>query len=182
MVAVHVDVTGGEALKAFVQGWLTSRPVSVKAGVLESATTNNGKSVLDYAPIQEFGGSIPVTKKMRYFLGLHYGIWLKKSKGSINIPPRSFMRTTFARQHKKWIAYMGQALKHRTPVETALSLVGRMMKDDIQETIMSNMPPPLSSMTKAIKAIEFPENVDRTLYATGTLVHSIEYQIIESDS
>lgn len=182
MVAVHVDVTGGEALKKFVQGWLTSRPVSVKAGVLETATTNNGKSVLDYAPIQEFGGSIRVTKKMRYFLGLHYGIWLKKTKGSINIPPRSFMRTTFAQHNRKWVAIMARFLKQRAPIEAALSYVGREMQADIEQTILSNMPPPLSEMTKKIKAIEAPASVDRTLYATGTLAHSIRYQIIESDS
>lgn len=180
MARVNCSVTGGEKLAQVVQGWLAGAGAhSVKAGVLEGATNADGKSVLDYAPIQEFGGSIPVTQKMRVFLGMTYGIWLRKAKTHISIPPRSFMRTTFAAKRKEWVSYLGKALKAGTPVATALEYVGIKMQDDIIETIKSSLPPPNSEMTTMIKQIEAPATVGKTLQMTGTLVHAIKYQLVD---
>lgn len=180
MARVVCSVTGGEKIAKYLQGWLPgSGAHAVKAGVLEDATGAGGKSVMDYAPIQEFGGSIPVTQKMRFFLGMTYGIWLGRAKTHITIPPRSFMRTTFAAKRKEWVSYLGKALKAGTPVATALEYVGIKMQDDIIQTIKSNLPPPNSAMTNKIKELVAPGALGKTLQMTGTLVHAIKYQLVD---
>lgn len=45
-----------------------------------------------YGQIHEFGRVIKVTPRMRMWLGLNLGIWLKKETGTIHIPPRPFMK------------------------------------------------------------------------------------------
>jgi len=52
-----------------------------------------------YGAIHETGGRIRVTKRMRWFLGLSKGIWLRKGKKYIVIPKREW----FAPSIKKYI-------------------------------------------------------------------------------
>ena len=177
MPKVTVTVEGGQKIEKILDGYLSGVPKSVKAGVL--GDSEGAGKVLEYAPIQEFGGTIKVTPKLRFFLGLTYGVWLSPKTKTLTIPARSFMRLTFAENHERWINFLSEALRQQLPVEQALSLVGTMMEDDIVAMIMSNLPPPNSSMTRKIKMIEAPENVDRTLYMTGALAHSIKYQLVD---
>lgn len=149
----------------------------VKAGVLEGATNAKGTSVLQYAPIQEFGGIIPVTKKMRGFLAAVYGIYLKKTTGVISIPSRPFLRTTYEQNADKWVEHLGRAIEAGRSVEDALELVGMEMEDDIINTIKSNLPPPNSEATNKIKAQEAPAALGKTLQFTGTLIHSIKHEV-----
>ena len=176
MAAVTAKLTGGEAILAKLQKLADARG-SVKAGILEGATNPDGKDVLDYAPIQEFGGSVPVTDKMRGFLAAAYGIHLRKSTATINIPPRSFLRTTFKEHKDEWVNILARALKAGKGPEEALEYAGIRMQDDIVAQIASNMPPPNSPATDFIKSQVAPANVGRTLMHTGTLVHSIDYEV-----
>lgn len=176
MATVTVEMTGGEAILAKLKKLADARG-SVKAGILEGATNAAGTDVLTYAPIQEFGGSIPVTEKMRGFLAANYGIHLKKSTATINIPPRSFLRTAFKEHKGEWVEILARALQAGKEPEAALEYAGIRMQDDIVAQIASNMPPPNSAATDFIKSQIAPANVGRTLMQTGTLVHSIDYEV-----
>ena len=149
----------------------------VKAGVTEGAANDNGKDVLAYAPVQEFGGHIPVTDKMRGFLAANYGIHLRKDTTHITIPPRSFLRTTLQEKGNEWVTFLGRALNAGRKPEDALELVGGRMQDDIIAKINSNMPPPNSAATNFIKQQDAPAAMGKTLQHTGTLIHSINYEV-----
>lgn len=156
---------------------LASLSGTVKAGVLEGARGAGGKAVLDYAPIQEFGGRIPVTEKMRGFLAVNYGIHLREETRAITIPPRPFLRTTVQQQGKKWINRVKTYLSAGYTADQVLHFVGGEMKADIIDTIKSSMPPPNSEATTMIKQKVAPAAVGKTLMHTGTLVHSIKYEV-----
>jgi len=133
--------------------------------------------VLEYAPIQEFGGTINVTEKMRGFLGAMYGIHLRKTTKTISIPSRPFLRTTWKRNNGKWSEYLARALRAGQSPRMALELVGTMMEDDIRKTLDSNLPPPNSEATTRIKEQEAPTSVGRTLYFKGELYKSITHEV-----
>lgn len=150
----------------------------VRAGIIEGS--ENYTDVLEYAPIQEFGGEITVTPKMRAFLAYKYDVHLSPKKETIVIPSRPFMRTTFEEHKEEWANIMAQYLDKGVDTNIILERVGARMEDDIVATIMSNMEPKLSPMTKKIKEQYCPENADRTLYATGQLAKSIHYEVMKN--
>lgn len=172
---VTASMSGKEALLARLEA-MANLGGMVKAGVLEGAKTADGKSVLDYAPIQEFGGQIKVTDKMRGFLAVNYGIHLRKDTTHITIPPRSFLRSTYQKHKREWFDIVARAIKAGKG-ELALEYAGIRMQDDIIQTIQGNMPPPNSAMTTMIKQKVAPAAVGKTLMQTGTLVHSINYEV-----
>lgn len=176
MASVTVEVRGRDSLMDRLRKYLKLRG-DVRAGVLSGATTPDGKSVLEYAPVQEFGGHINVTPKMRGFLAANYGIYLNATTTEINIPPRPFLRTTMQAHKDEWIKILGKAINAGKDAQTALEYVGIRMRDDIIAQIASNMPPPNSAATDLIKQKDAPANVGRTLMHTGTLAHSIEYEV-----
>lgn len=175
---VSVSVRGGETILQHLEELAEAKGL-VKAGILEGAANAEGRDVLDYAPVQEFGGHIAVTPKMRGFLSAQYGIHLKKSTTHITIPPRPFMRTTFEEHWQEWVELLAGYLRSGVASEIALEYVGMRMQDDIIAQIASNMPPPNSPATDMIKRREAPANVGRTLMHTGTLAHSIDYEVTE---
>jgi|YNPMSStandDraft_2_1061718.scaffolds.fasta_scaffold01066_16 phage gpG-like protein len=48
---------------------------------------------VEYAVYHERGAKIRVTKKMKYFLGLSYGVWLREGT-ELAVPPRPFLRVS----------------------------------------------------------------------------------------
>jgi len=60
----------------------------------QSAVARIGTNKI-YAPIQEFGGSIDVTPRMRAFLHAAKDIHLKASTNTINIPAQPYLRPAF---------------------------------------------------------------------------------------
>lgn len=176
MATVTAKLEGGEALLAKLQKLADARG-SVRAGVLEGAANADGKSVLEYAPVQEFGGRIPVTDRMRGFLAANYGIRLKKTTTAIVIPPRSFLRTAYQEHRGEWFDILARALKAGREPAAALEYAGIRMQDDIVAQIASSMPPANSPATDLIKQQDAPANVGRTLMHTGTLAHSIAYEV-----
>ena len=179
MTAVNVSISGGDALLQRLRDLARSNGL-VKAGILEGS--RNAAEVLEYAPIQEFGGQIEVTPKMRGFLAANYGIYLKASKTHITIPARSFLRTTFLEHWQEWRDIIAQALAAGYPPDVALEYAGIRMQDDIIAKIQSSMPPPNSEATNLIKRQTAPEMVGRTLQHTGQLVHSIWYEVGDDES
>lgn len=178
MTAVNVSISGGDAILQRLRDLARSNGL-VKAGIVEGS--RNAAEVLKYAPIQEFGGQIEVTPKMRGFLAANYGIHLKASKTHITIPARSFLRTTFQEHWQEWRDIIAQALAAGYPPDVALEYAGIRMQDDIIAKIQSSMPPPNSEATNLIKRQEAPEMVGRTLQHTGQLVHSIWYEVSGND-
>ena len=158
MATVTVEMTGGEAILAKLQELADARG-SVKAGVMEG-TTSQGEMgtnsiertpVLDYAPFLEFG--------------------------TARIPSRPFLRTTYANNKKKWVGIIAKALKAGNLPEVALEYAGKEMMADIVEQIKSNMKPPNSPSWVRYKEKHAPANAKNTLMFTGTLVHSIDYEV-----
>ena len=150
----------------------------VKAGIMEGS--ENYADVMVYAPVQEFGGKIKVTPKMRGYLAANYGIHLKKSTTHITIPSRPFMRTTFQRHWKEWAEILAHYLTAGVASETVLDLVGRRMEDDIRDTIMNNDFKAKSEATRLIESQSDrgPGNLDRPLYESGQMAHSIRYEVL----
>ena len=182
---VTVNLEGYDKLIAKLKK-LADAHGSVKAGVLEGADNGEGKNVLEYAPIQEFGGSITVTDKMRGFLAANYGIHLKKSTATIDIPPRSltidipprsFLRTTFAEMKDEWVKLLASSLKSGMSIEDALENVGADMEQEIVQRIANGIPPENSDATNLIKQQEKPGMVGHTLQYTGSLVKAIKHRV-----
>lgn len=181
---ISIEVKGLQALKERIKKEIPKG--TIKVGVLEGATSLHVASSVNlpssplmvYAPVQEFGGQIPVTDKMRGYLGAVFGIHLKKNTKVINIPPRPFLRTTYKNNKRKWFHHLCKALIAGRNPQDALELVAIEAKADVVDQIRSNMPPPNSSATMKIKE-KFAPGALGTLQFTGTLLHSIDYEILE---
>lgn len=144
-------ITGGDKWKKHLQK--LAQKVKVRAGVLEGATNGDGEDVATYAAMNEFGTS--------------------------KIPSRPFMRQTRAVHGQEWVNKVKTGILNGMPPEEALHQIGRVMADDIQATIMSNMQPPNSK-----KWAEYKNKHEKlrsgamragTLINTGALVGSIKW-------
>lgn len=150
MATVTVSLEGYDELIAKLEKYADAHG-SVKAGILEGATNDEGTNVLDYAPFLEFG--------------------------TAGMPARPFMRTTFAKHKMEWVDIIAKALKAGYDPETALEYAGGQMKADIVDQIKSNMPPPNSPSWVRYKQKHAAANANNTLMFTGTMVKSIDYEV-----
>lgn len=166
-----ITVSGGDKWRKALER--LAQKVQVRAGVLENARYQ-GKSVAQYAAYNEFGASIPVTKKMRGYFLFKYGVRLKKQ--TLTIPARPFMRSTLNEQRQTWINGLAALLKAGRTPEEALHLVGDRMVRNIKDKILSNMQPPNSTFTKMVKNRREAGRAG-TLVNTGTLEKSIEREV-----
>ena len=176
MATITIKVEGVEQVLAKLKK--LPHQGGVKAGVLDNEKSGGGE-VLDYAPIQEFGGVIPVTKKMRGYFGAVFGVHLRKDKAVITIPSRPFMRLTYQDKHKEWLQDLIKGIKAGIDENTLWELIGTRMMDDIQATIRSNLPPANSSLTRAIKEKEYPTHANDTLRMSDKLHNSIDYEVLK---
>lgn len=125
----------------------------VKCGYLKDAKYPNGFSLIANALLQEYGNG--------------------------KVPPRPFMRNTLKRQ-KEWVKYVNEMFNANQdetgiPLKTIVKTVGLMMKDAMQDSIDSNIPPPNKPSTVKKKGSS------HTLIDTGTLRSSIQYEVIENN-
>lgn len=162
----------------------------IKAGFLKTATYDDGKPVAQVATWNEYGTSIPVSDKMRGYLGAN-GLHLKKTTTRLYIPSRPFMRTTVENHKNDWgnrlVANMNAYLKGNASLEAGLNDVGSLMQAHIQETIDSNMGPPNHSLTAGKKAarlvdkkgkpIEGDSGTKQTLIDSGVMIKSVSYEV-----
>jgi len=158
-MGLTAQVQGGlDGLRNVLRG-LASGPKGVRAGVLEGATNEDGESVAEYAANNEFGTS--------------------------EIPPRPFLRTTISEKGKDWsglaksFLMAGLQAGSSDAGRRALEAAGRQAQVDIQDKIMSNMPPPNAPATAARKASRKGGGYAGTLFESGALHKSISYEIMD---
>ena len=175
MSSITVDLSGLE--KLIENLGKIPQEGGVKAGVLANERAGAGE-VLDYAPIQEFGGSIVVTDKMRGYLGAVHDVHLKKTKTTIVIPPRPFLRITCETKANEWVECLAKGINKGIDESTLWELMGTRMQDDIKETIRSNVPPENSAMTKKFKKENYPTHENDTLRMSDKLHNSIDYEVL----
>lgn len=113
---------------------------NVKAGVFANATTPDGDLIAPIAFYHEYG--------------------------TVNIPARSFLRSTMSEQREKWArqflgVIQGRLLENGV-IRRGLTAVGQSMKADVRDKIKSNIAPALKPETvnakmRAKKAVNSPD-------------------------
>lgn len=135
-------------LKRFIRQLQVAKVTEVVIGVQEGSKAD-GQTIAEYAAYNEFGTE--------------------------NIPERSFMRSSFDENVSSIKNDMdrryGQVMRGEISVRTALGLVGLRHQDQIKNKIDTNIPPPNSPVTIAIKGSS------HTLIDTGAMKNSIHYII-----
>lgn len=162
-------ISGGEELMKYLAKMAKAKGLA-KAGIPEGATnTETGVSIPMYAAMNEFGGRITVTDKMRGFLSATKGIHLRKDKQYIDIPSRPFLRQTVEKQRKKWVEDLGKLLTAGRPTADALEIMGGRMAEDIRAEVKSGNFAPN----------RWPKpSGNPPLYDSGDMVASIDYEVV----
>lgn len=148
------------------------RRYQVNVGVLSSSSGE----LLMIANVQEFGASIPVTDKMRGYFLYEFGVALRKDTTVINIPERSFIRSSFDKNKGK-VEQSGEQLISQV-VDGNLSamdfynLLGQTCVNAIQDFIRNLSSPANSGLTVANKGSSSP------LIDTGRLINSIAFEVV----
>ena len=111
--------------------------------------------LLMIATVNEFGCQIKVTDKMRAYL--HYtGLHLKDETEYINIPERSYMRTTFDENKNKIDRMIQESLKElitfKIDTDIFYNRIGTYLVSLIQETLTDIKEPPNHPYTLENKA------------------------------
>ena len=154
-MGVTVSMTGGEKYKKFLAK-LGEIAGGVKAGILNGATTTDGKSIAEYAAYNEFG--------------------------TRNIPARPFMRTVAKERPKVWVGKMVNQIKGRaTQPEAwkgALVLAGESMKSDIQYSIQAGTWTPNAPATVAAKQRKGKVEPNHPLIDTGQMLAAVSYEVM----
>lgn len=109
--------------------------------------------------------------------GVHeFGVTIQKEKGSIVIPERSFLRTTFDEKQDEWFKFVKKQLEHvfsgRISVRTLCERLGAKMVADIQEKLTDLDTPPNAPATIAQKGSSNP------LIDSGGLRMRITYKVV----
>ena len=93
----------------------------------------------------------------------------------MNVPARSWLRASFDKYEKQWMALLLRLLKlvdkGKLTLRNAVELVGQQMVADIRRHIRSGIPPPLKPATIARKGSTLP------LVDSGRFINSITYQV-----
>ena len=133
-------------LKRFIRELQVAKVTEVVVGVQQGAN-NDGQQIAEYAAYNEFGTE--------------------------NIPERSFMRSAFdenlAEIRRDMNSQCGRVQAGQITMRTALGLVGLRHQDQIKNKIDTNIPPPNSPVTIALKGSS------HTLIDTGAMKNSIHY-------
>lgn len=109
--------------------------------------------------------------------GVHeFGMTIRQKKGSIVIPERSFIRSTFDEQNKKWFDFVKKRipslLDGRISARQLCELLGTRMVADIQKKIKDIDDPPNAPSTIAQKGSSSP------LIDTGGLRMRVTYKVV----
>ena len=133
-------------------------------------------SLVDLATVHEFGVKIKVTRKMRnWFLAMGYP--LRSDTTQIEIPERSFIRTTADEQEDEIQKQGGRLLRKvalgKMDAKTAMDKLGNLVVSMIQNKIKEIEKPPKTQMT-----IDLSETGGTSpLQDTGRLWQSIDYEV-----
>lgn len=109
--------------------------------------------------------------------GVHeFGMTIRQEKGNIVIPERSFLRSTFDEQNKKWFQFVKKRipslLDGRISARQLCELLGTKMVADIQKKIKDIDDPPNATSTIAQKGSSSP------LIDTGGLRMRVTYKVV----
>lgn len=155
-MAVTVEIKGGDKYKRFLDK-MSEIAGGVKAGILNNATTTDGKSIAEYAVYNEFGTS--------------------------RIPARPFMRTVAKEKPRQWI---GEMVRHVRGGATdpavwkqALGVAGESMKSDIKDSIQNGAWAPNAPATIAAKKRKGKVEPDHPLIDTGQMIAAVSYEVID---
>lgn len=158
-MGVTVSLEGGKKYKAFLSK-LGEIAGGVKAGILNNATTTDGKSIAEYAVYNEFG-----------------------TYGGERIPPRPFMRTVAKEKPKQWIGEMVRHVRGRAtdPAiwKQALGVAGESMKSDIKDSIQNGNWTPNAEATQEAKKRKGKAEYDHPLMDTGQMIAAVSYEVID---
>lgn len=167
----------------------------VKAGILEGATYDGGLPVAAVASWNEYGVSIPVSDRMRGYLGAN-GLHLRKTTTHINIPSRPFMRNAVNQHSGEWkseaVGALGAVIRGEETKEGAGNTIGTLMQAGIQESIDSNIQPPNHPFTMSPKEARVVDEkgtpilkesgTKQTLISTGHLFDSVSFEVVNESS
>lgn len=105
-----------------------------------------------------------------------FGITIRKTKGSIVIPERSFLRSTFDEKNDEWFKFVKKQipklLKGQMDAKTICERLGAKMVGDIQIQLTQLSDPPNASSTIAQKGSSNP------LIDKGGLRTRITYKVV----
>jgi hypothetical protein len=150
-----MEIKGGAKLEAYLKELAAKveKAASVDVGFMEGATEADGTSVAMIAAIQEFGAP---------------------TRG---IPPRPFFRNAIQKNADKWGPNLGTALAtNQFDASKALGLVGKEIEEEIQESIVNTMQPPLSAVTVMLRGMR---GHDPDLVVTGKTVGEAAQRVRE---
>lgn len=145
--------------------------MTVHVGILGEADSE----MLMIANVHEYGCTIKVTPKMRAFL--HYmGIHLKKDTDTVNIPERSYIRSSFdtgqAELAKTVENAIGKVIQGQKTARDAMEEIGLLAAQMTQQFINEgNVTPKDSDFTLEHKSQK------TTLVDSGRLVLSITHEV-----
>jgi HK97 gp10 family phage protein len=155
-MGVTVKIEGGDKYKKFLAK-MAEIAGGVKAGILNNATTTDGKSIAEYAVYNEFGTS--------------------------RIPARPFMRTVAKEKPKQWIGEMVRHVRARAtdPAiwKQALGVAGESMKSDIKDSIQNGNWTPNAPATVRAKARKGKVEPDHPLIDTGQMLVAVSYEVVD---
>lgn len=105
-----------------------------------------------------------------------FGATIRRKRGSITIPERSFLRTTFDEKNEEWINFFKSQLRHvfalQMDVQTLFNRLGARMVGDVQKKITELDAPPNAPSTIAKKGSSNP------LIDTGSLRMRVTYRVV----
>lgn len=139
--------------------------LGVKAGILENATY----------PAQTLTNAATGATMEDPRAGMHVAtIAAALEYGAGQNHPRPFMQNTVATQRKAWTDGIVKLVRDGMPVRDAVTTIGQVMKEDIQETIR-DWPADNSEKWAAFKGFS------KGLIFTSHLLNSVESAVIDKD-
>ena len=180
-------------LKAFIRQLEVARTVEVTVGI-HSDKFSKGDSIAEYAAANEYGAKINVAarsqqqyrsirKSGKFNKGgrfvskdkSNFASWATIGAHAVNIPERSFMRSSFDENIGRIQADMdqqaGMVMTGRKDIRSALATVGEKHQIRIKAKIRSNIQPKNSDETIKRK------KSSRTLIDTGAMLNSVHYVV-----
>ncbi|MFJ7662020.1 hypothetical protein ACIQXW_06420 [Lysinibacillus sp. NPDC097162] len=105
-----------------------------------------------------------------------FGATIRRGGGSITIPERSFLRTTFDEKNEEWVNFFKSQLKQvlalQMDVQTLFNRLGARMVGDVQKKITDLDAPPNAPSTIIKKGSSNP------LIDTGGLRMRVTYRVV----
>ena len=186
-------LSGGNKLQAYLDALVAKvgSGQAVRVGFLEGATYPDGTPVAQVAAAQEFGATINVPEHEQTIYRkvndsgefAANGRFVKAAKSNfatthtvpahvVTIPARPFFRRMIDEKSKKWGAQSGKALKSSEfDAAKALSMMGQLIRRQLQGSIRALTDPPLSASTIKDKGFAKP------LIDTGHMRNSVDFEV-----